>query len=79
MTKTALKKKIIDCVAHINDENMLQAVYTILNDHVENADYEISPNDLKIIAERRKAMMSGKEKIYTATEVKRKILKKLGK
>jgi hypothetical protein len=79
MTKAALKKKIVDCVEHINDENMLQAVYTILNVHVENTDYEISTNDLKIIAERRKAMMKGTEKTYTVAEVKKKILKKLGK
>jgi hypothetical protein len=79
MTKAALKKKIVDYVEHINDENMLQAVYTILNGHFESTDYEISAYDLKMIEEQRKTIMNGTAKTYTAAEVRRKLLKKLGK
>jgi uncharacterized protein YpbB len=79
MTKTALKKKIVDCVEHINDENMLQAVYTILNGHVENTHYEISAYDIKMIEEQKRAIMNGTAKTYTAAEVRKKLLKKLRK
>ncbi len=79
MTRTVLKKKIHNCVDHINDDKVLEAVYTLLNGHVANDDYELSSEDLKIISVRRKAILKGEEKIYTVSEVKKKLLKKLGK
>ncbi len=62
-----------------NDDKVLEAVYTLLNGHVANDDYELSSEDLKIISVRRKAILKGEEKIYTVSEVKKKLLKKLGK
>lgn len=78
MTRTVLKKKIHNCVDHINDDKILEAVYTLLNGHV-NDDYELSSDDLKIINARRKAILSGEEKTYTVAEVKKKLLKNIGK
>ena len=78
MTRTVLKKKIHNCVDHINDDKVLEAVYTLLNGHV-NDDYELSSNDLKIINARRKAILRGDEKTYTVAEVKKKLLKNIGK
>jgi hypothetical protein len=79
MTKSTLKKKIFDCVEHIDDEKILEAVYTLLNGKVSNIDYELSKEDLKIIESRRTAVLKGEEKIYTVAQVKKKLLKNLGK
>lgn len=79
MTKTTLKKKIVDCVKHIDDEKILEAVYTLLNGQVSNNDYELSEEDLKVINVRRKAILKDEEKTYTIGEVKKKLLKNLGK
>jgi hypothetical protein len=79
MTKTNLKKKIVDCVEHIDDEKILEAVYTLLNGQVSNDDYELSSEDLKIIDARRKTVLKGEEKTYTVAQVKKKLLKNLGK
>lgn len=79
MTKTALRKKIVDCVEQVQNEKILEAVYTLLNEQTDNNDYEISADDLKIIETRRKAVLNGEEKLYTATQVKRKLLKDLNK
>lgn len=79
MAKTNLKKKIVDCVEHIDDEKILEAVYTLLNGQVSNDDYELSNEDLEIINTRRKAILKGEEKTYTVAEVKKKLLKNIGK
>ena len=79
MTKSNLKKKIVDCVEHIDDEKILEAVYTLLNGQVSNDDYELSKEDLEIINARRKSVLKGEEKTYTVAEVKKKLLKNLGK
>lgn len=78
MTKTALKKKIVDYVEHIHDEKILTAVYTLLNGQVEH-DYELSAEDLDIIETRKKAIQKGEEKTYTVAQVKKKLLKNLEK
>lgn len=78
MTKTTLKKKIVDCVEQINDEKILEAVYTLLNGRIDN-DYELNAEDLKIIEARRKAILKGEEKTYTVAQVKKKLLKNIGK
>ncbi len=57
----------------------MDAVYTLLNGQVSNDDYELSEEDLKIINARRKSVLKGEEKTYTVTEVKKKLLKNLGK
>jgi hypothetical protein len=78
MTKTTLKKKIVDCVEQINDEKILEAVYTLLNGQLDN-DYELNAEDLKVIEARKKAILKGEEKTYTVSQVKKKLLKNLGK
>jgi hypothetical protein len=79
MAKTNLKKKIVECVEHIDDEKILEAVYTLLNGQVSNNDYELSNEDLEIINTRRKSILKGEEKTYTVAEVKKKLLKSLSK
>lgn len=75
MTRTVLKKKIYNCVENINDDKILEAVYTLLNGHIANEDHELSSEDLKIINARRKAILKGEEKTFTVAEVKKKLLK----
>jgi len=79
MANANLKKRIVDCVEHIDDEKILEAVYTLLNRQVANSDYELSAEDIKIINARRKAVLKGSEKTYTVAQVKKKLLKNLGK
>lgn len=78
MTKTTLKKKIVDCVEQINDEKILEAVYTLLNGQLDN-EYDLSADELKLIDSRKKAILKGEEKTYTVAQVKKKLLKTLGK
>ena len=79
MTKTILKEKIHECIEHIDDNKILEAVYTILNKHTVQDDFELSKEDIKIIDARRKAVLKGEEKTYTVAQVKKKLLKNLGK
>ena len=79
MTKTTLKKKIYECIDHIDDNKVLEAVYTILNVHTYENEFELRAEDINIIEERRKLIIKGKEKTYTVAEVKKKLLKDLGK
>ena len=79
MTTTALKKKIQDCINSIENNEVLEAVYTILNKHVLLNDFELSSADLKIIEERKKSIKNAGEKTYSVADVKKKILKNLGK
>lgn len=78
MTKTTLKKKIVDCVEQIDDEKILEAVYTLLNGQLDN-EYDLSADELKLIDSRKKAILKGEEKTYTVAQVKKKLLKNLGK
>ena len=79
MTKTTLKKKIVHCVEQINDEKVLEAVYTLLNGQVDQNNYELSAEDLKIIEGRRKAILKGEEKTYAVSQIKKKLIKNLSK
>lgn len=79
MTRSVLKKKIHNCVDNINDEKLLEAVYTILNEHVSHTEFELSAEDIKIINARKKAILNGDEKVFTVAETKKKLLKNLGK
>lgn len=79
MTTISLKKKIYHCIENIDDNKLLEAVYTILNGHVVNDEFELSSDDIGIIEKRKKATKNGLEKTYSVSEVKKKILKNIGK
>jgi len=51
----------------------------ILNGLESNDDYAINSKELKLIEDRRKAALNGEEKTYSVTQVKKKLLKDLGK
>lgn len=78
MTITTLKKRISKAIEHIEDEIFLQAIYTIVsNNQVGN--YELPDDELQILDQRRKKYLSGKAKTYSASDVRKKALKKLPK
>lgn len=79
MTNATLKKEIHKVIDNIDDNQVLEAVFTLLNVSRPQSDYELSENDIKIIEERRSNYKKGKTKTYTVSEVKKKILKNLGK
>ncbi|PBQ30631.1 hypothetical protein CNR22_02200 [Sphingobacteriaceae bacterium] len=79
MTTTELKKKIHKVVDGIDDAKLLEAVFTILNANAQPDEYSLSDEDLRIIEERKIEYKSGETKVYTVEEVKKKILKNLGK
>jgi len=79
MTQAALKKQLHKTIDKIDDNNILEAVYTILSSKNSSAIYEVSDEDMNIIEERRALYEAGKLKVYTAKEVKKKLLKGLKK
>jgi hypothetical protein len=57
----------------------LEAVLVILDKNAHSDNYELTKDDIKVIEERKALYKSGKSKVYTPAEVKKKILRKLGK
>jgi hypothetical protein len=78
MTKTTLKKNIHKAIDNINDDAVLQAVYTLLN-RVSTDDFDWTDEDLRIVEERRAAYLSGKEKTISISEAKKRLKRKFGK
>lgn len=79
MTTSALKKKIQQRINTINNNDVLEAVYTILNNTSATTNFELSDDDIKIIKARKKAIKNGTEKTYTVAQVKKKVLSNLRK
>jgi hypothetical protein len=77
MTIAQSKVELAQKVLQTQDKQILKAVELIFSQAEE--EFELSVNDLKIIAARKKAIMNGTEKTYTIAEVRKKLLKKLGK
>ncbi len=78
MNKVALRKRTHEYI-ELADDKILQAVYTILESHVNSveADIEFTPDLIKELNKARKEHLSGKSKSYTIEEVKKSILSKL--
>lgn len=75
MTTTALKKEIVKAIDTIEDENFLQAIYTIINNRIPRYDFELSDEDINILQEREEKYKSGKSKTYTQEQVKKLVFK----
>ncbi len=78
MTRTTLKKNIHKAVDSINDDLVLEAVYTLLS-RVSSDVQEWTDEDIRIVEERRAAYLSGKDKGMSISEAKRRLRKKLSK
>lgn len=79
MTQTALKKELHKAIDNIDDDNLLEAIYTILNSRANAHSFELSDEDLRIVEERRVLYEAGKLKTTTLAEFKKKVKKKLSK
>lgn len=79
MTATTLKKQIVKAIEHIDDENILQAIYTLISNNTPAQEYEFTKEDQRILDERRKKYLSGNAKTYTVAEVRKKVMKNLSK
>jgi hypothetical protein len=75
MTTAALKKEIKKAIENIEDSRVLEAVYVLLNKNTQNDQYQLSDEDIAMIEEREAEYKSGKAKLYTVAEVRKKILK----
>lgn len=75
MTKTALKKKLHQAIDDINDNELLEAVYTILNTRGYANSYQLSDEDIRVIEERSVLYEAGKLKTYTVKEARKKFMR----
>ena len=74
MSEAEIKKNLHIAIEEINDEAFLQAVYTIVSSKVEESkEYELTPEQLRILEDRRAKHLSGESKSYTWDEVKERI------
>ena len=78
MTRTTLKKNIHKAIDNIDDDAVLEAVYTLLN-RFSVDDIEWTDEDIRILEERRASYVSGKNKGLTVSEVKKRLKTKFGK
>jgi len=79
MTKTALKKELHKAIDNIEDDTLLEAIYTILNSQHKQYSFELSEEDWNVVEERRASYEAGKSKAYTIKEVRKRIMKNLSK
>jgi len=79
MTKTALKKELHKAIDNIEDDTLLEAIYTILNSQHKQYSFELSEKDWNVVEERRASYEAGKSKAYTIKEVRKRIMKNLSK
>ena len=79
MTTATLKKEIQKVIESIDDNHLLEAVFTLLSCNLKQNSYDLTEQEIKIIEERKALYKGGKSKTYSVNEVKKKILKNLGK
>ncbi len=78
MTAINLKKNIHKAVDKIEDTDLLQAVYVILEKEIGNSTpYNLTPPQKKELDKRLADHKAGKSKSYTWSEVKKSLSKKI--
>jgi len=76
MTAQNIRKKLITYLADADDKKV-KAVYTLFEDDINQQDaFELSDEHMKILEERRKGHLSGKDKSATWPEFHERITKK---
>jgi hypothetical protein len=76
MTTSNLKQELHKKIDSINDNAILEAIYTILNQKKVSESYSLSAEQLEELEERDQLHDSGKAKYYTAAEMRKKVLSK---
>ena len=77
MTRTTLKKNIHKAIDSINDDAILEAVFTLLNR--VSVDDNWTDEDIRIVEERKESYLSGKDKGLSIVEAKKRLKKRFGK
>lgn len=72
MTKAALKTKLKNAIGKVEDEDVLQALYSIVYTHL-HSEVEIPEEHKKMLDERLARDNAGLEKSYSWEEVKKKV------
>jgi hypothetical protein len=70
MTTSLLKKNITKAVNEINDQDFLQAVFTIVSTKTDT-DFELTPALKKELDKRKESHQKGLSKSYTWEQVKK--------
>ena len=73
MTTSVLKKEINKAISNLDDEQFLQAIYTILNDRLNKEEYVFGKEEKDELDTRKANYKLGKTKVYTVAEVRKKI------
>jgi hypothetical protein len=77
MTTSALRKKLHEKIDSIDDNAVLEAIYTILNQKQKNnKNYSLSSSQLEELERRNELHDSGKAKYYTMAEMRKRVLSK---
>ena len=79
MRTAEIKKEIYKAIDNIEDENFLQAVYTIINEKSQEQLYDLSPEQWAEVDIIQKQHKEGKNNNYSWEEVKRYAKSKLKK
>jgi hypothetical protein len=77
MTRTALKKELHQAIDHIEDEQFLNAIYTILSNKLNEFEYVLTKEQELELDRRIAAHKSGESKSYSWAEAKKLIKSKI--
>lgn len=75
MTPTILKKKIVESIDSIDDENFLRALQVIIENRNQEAPFEITEQQRKILRGRLASIHNGTAKLVSWQSVKKNIKK----
>lgn len=74
MTTSAFRKELHKKIDSINDNAVLEAIYTILNHKTES--YSLTSGQLSELDKRNELHETGQAKYYTMAEMKKKVVSK---
>ena len=78
MKTATLKSKINKAIANVNDEQFLQAIYTIINSRYDDV-FALTENEIAEIEIEKKLFKSGKLETFTPSEIRNRLEKKYKK
>jgi putative addiction module component (TIGR02574 family) len=76
MTKTVLKNKLREAIGQVQDENVLQGIFSILYSHLHADEIELTNEDKIELDKSMARHKAGLDKSYSWEEVKDRIRKK---
>lgn len=67
MTTSTIRKKLINYLADA-DESKVKAIYTLLEDDIQQDEHSVTDEQLEILERERELHLSGKTKSYSRSE-----------